>query len=771
MTRLRDFGPTPGAERVPAPPAARGVLPIILITALLLGVMALATSALIGALRHDGFLDRQRELDNLALTLSEQTARAFQALGLVQTSIIEHVREHDIANRDELAEVMGSREIHQQMREKISGLPYVDAVTLIDETGQLINFSRYWPIPKVNVADRDYFKALSAASGPGVFVSVPVVNRGTGTITIYLARRFDKPGGGFLGLVLGAMEQSYFEKFYGTINLGETGLIALVREDGALLARSPVSAAVGTHDAPRRAHRVSQLFASNGAGDGYVDAGVLDGEARIAAVQRLPDYPLAVVVSDSVASLSARLWRRALPILVAAGLLCLAICLIAYFVAHQILAERAFAKTQHFMARHDPLTGLPNRLSFAERLEELLHGPAPVPFALYFLDLDYFKSVNDTLGHDVGDALLRAVGARLKEQVADGGVVVRLGGDEFAVLRPRVESDAGAFALAQTIIDLVREPFVIGLHQIVAGCSVGIAMAPRDGNKVAGLLKNADLALYQAKSDGRGVARMFERELERSAVERHALEADLNDAWTARQLTLAYQPIFEAQSGRLAGFEALVRWHHPGRGVVPAETFVPLAEETGLILPIGAFVLEEACRAATSWPAHLFVSVNLSPIQFRGAHAFGQVRTALERSGLPPSRLELEITESVLLQEGASVRAALDLFRAEGIALVLDDFGTGYSSLRYLRMLNIARIKVDRAFIDKMEVDDHNLAIVRAILSLAQALSLKSTAEGIETEEQLRLVKAEGCTHVQGFLLGYPMSAQEALQLARSAAA
>lgn len=765
---------TPNGREIGPPvvvrPALRGPLWLAFIAAALIACEISATALLVTNLWHDGAADRTREIENLAVTLAEQTTRAFKSVGLIQDDLISHIREQGIETQAQLDAAMSTQDIYAALREKISGLPFVDAVTVIDETGKLLNFSRYWPIPKVNVSDRDYFLALEGMQGPDVFLSEPVPNRGNGSVTIYLAKRFTNGSGRFLGLVLGAMEQSYFERFYGGIRLGRDGMIALVRSDGALLARNPGSAGLSPRDPAVRARTAAAVF-----GNGlmtHLPAGTLDEKARIAAVHPVGDLPVAVVVSDSVAALDALLWQRATPLVVAAGLLCLAIVLAAWGLDRHLRDERAFAVTQHAMARIDMLTGLPNRLAFAERLGALLDArDGAKPFALLYLDLDYFKAVNDTLGHDAGDTMLAELAERIRVMLGPEDFAARLGGDEFAIVLAGVTHESEASELAQRLIETLRVPLHLGLHRIISGCSIGIVMAPRDGAGVAQLLKNADLALYRAKTDGRGIARVFIEEMERLVRERREMEVDLQTAWRERQFFLLYQPIVEAESGQIAGFEALLRWRHPERGLVNPARFIPVAEETGLILPLGAWVLTEACAAASAWPDNLFVSVNLSPIQFRGAEAFRQVRSALESSGLAPRRLEVEITESTLLHEGPMVRATLEQFSEEGITVALDDFGTGYSSLGYLRTLSIGRIKVDRSFIEQVETSPQSLAIVRAIVGLARTLGLRCTAEGVETEGQRRLLTSEGCSHLQGYLMGRPGSAEEALRRARASAA
>ncbi len=739
--------------------ARSGVLFAALGAVLALAVIA-GTVFLCYSIRKQTFADRRRELENLSLTLAEQSDRAFQSLQLVQKSIIERIAAANIESQTALGALMSTFDINETLREKISGLPFVDAVTIIDQQGNLLNFSRYWPVPSVNVSDRDYFIALRDSRNKTIFVSQPVPNRGTGTMTIYLANRFNTPSGAFFGLVLGAMEQSYFEQFYGAIKLGRDGNITLFREDGAHLASFP-HRSLSQVQLPQSATRIARELIAEEPEDGIVPAGLIDEHARLVAVQQLANYPLVVAVSDTTDAIEARLRLQILPIGIAAGLICIAIGVAVALAIRQSQAQARFAAAAHHTARHDDLTGLPNRLLFTERLTALL-ATTRSPLAVLFLDLDYFKTVNDTLGHVVGDQLLRAVATRVAEEAQPSELVARLGGDEFAIISSQADQPEAALALAERIIARISRPISVEDHRVIAGGSVGIAMAPADGTSVIELLKNADLALYRAKAEGRGQARLFEPEMEHTALSRRSLELDLRSAWENGQFFLVFQPFFRVGDRKLCGFEALLRWRHPTRGIVAPATFIACAEETGLILPLGAWVLTEACRAAADWPDDVRLAVNLSPLQFRSGHMPDQIREALRVSGLKPSRLELELTESTLLEEGSGIHGALQGLRSQGITIALDDFGTGYSSLSYLRSLPIDRIKIDRGFISRICEDDPSRAIVRAVLQLSAALKLETTAEGIETEEQLETLRAEGCGYVQGYLLGRPMRATEA---------
>jgi diguanylate cyclase (GGDEF)-like protein len=418
------------------------------------------------------------------------------------------------------------------------------------------------------------------------------------------------------------------------------------------------------------------------------------------------------------------------------------------------------------LAFHDSLTGLPNRVFFRETLDAALARAIKrdSKVAVLCLDLDGFKGVNDTLGHPVGDALLAQVGEALAELAVDG-IVSRLGGDEFAIILEEAIDDGGPRILAQAIIDLLRHPLQAAGHVIATGASIGIAVGPTDGSDADVLLKNSDLALYQAKQDGRGVYRFFEPELDAAARRRRQMELDLRDALRLGQLCLEYQPIYDLQNDRVGSFEALLRWDHPERGRVSPVDFIPIAEETGLIVAIGEWVLNEATRQARDWPDYLRVAVNVSPLQFRNTGFLSLVFQALSHSGLPANRLEIEITESVFLEGAESTLSLLHRLRELGVRVALDDFGTGFSSLSYLRSFPFDKIKIDRSFVTNVADDDGAMAIVRAIIDLANALHMETTAEGVEHQDQLVKLQSQGCTSIQGFLFSKSVIATDVLSI------
>jgi diguanylate cyclase (GGDEF)-like protein/PAS domain S-box-containing protein len=423
--------------------------------------------------------------------------------------------------------------------------------------------------------------------------------------------------------------------------------------------------------------------------------------------------------------------------------------------------QRAQAELAH-VANHDSLTGLPNRSLFRDKLAEMQdHLERGEQFALLCLDLDRFKGINEALGHHIGDKLLKLTAERLKSATRKSDIIARLDGDEFAVLQKGRSDPAKMASLARRICETMAQPFKIEDHEIVVGASVGIALAPADGQTPEDLLRNADLALDRAKTDGRGLYRFFEPDMDAKMQSRRAIELDLRAALQSEQFQLHYQPLVDLQTGEISGFEALLRWPHPERGMVSPADFIPVAEEIGLIVPIGEWVIRRACADAAKWPAHISIAVNLSPAQFRSAHLVETVFSALARSKLAPQRLELEITENALLEDTDATLKTLHAMRDMGARIAMDDFGTGYSSLSYLRSFPFDKIKIDRSFVRDLSAKPDAKAIVNAVAQLSQSLGMRTTAEGVETEEQRQMVKDAGCHEMQGFLFSPAVSVDE----------
>ncbi len=414
----------------------------------------------------------------------------------------------------------------------------------------------------------------------------------------------------------------------------------------------------------------------------------------------------------------------------------------------------------------DALTGLFNRSAFSARLQEALADGerSGTPVAVLCIDLDRFKNVNDTLGHPIGDALLAKVADRLRSAVRKGDIIGRLGGDEFAIIQRSDDQPLAAECLAARFVDLISRTYVLSGHSITIGASVGICVGAADVDADT-MMKRADLALYRAKAAGRGQFSFFEPEMDAQMQRRRALELDLRRALALREFTLAFQPQYDVDGQTLVGFEALLRWTSAARGPVSPADFIPLAEEIGLMIPIGEWVLREACKQAASWAQPVSVAVNISALQFQNARLVETVASALSHAGLSATRLELEITESALLDDTDVVLDALRSIRTLGVRISMDDFGTGYSSLSYLQKFPFHKIKIDQSFVRRMEQDAESKAIVRAVAALGASLGMTTTAEGVETLEQLDLVRAEGCTHVQGYFTGRPMTSKDAAAL------
>ena len=423
------------------------------------------------------------------------------------------------------------------------------------------------------------------------------------------------------------------------------------------------------------------------------------------------------------------------------------------------------------LARTDALTGLPNSFVLRERMRQVMDDIVRGgPFAVLFVDLDHFKQINDTLGHPRGDALLAAVADRLRKVVRNSDLVARFGGDEFVVLQSPAASAGEASDLASRIIDELSASYEIEGNEIVIGASVGIAMAPADGVEPDQLLRNADMALYRAKSHGKRTWRFFETTMAAAVQTRRNLELDLRAALANKAFEIHYQPILDLRTGKITTCEALIRWRRSSRLMVPPSDFIPVAEEMGIIVDLGAWVLREACLKCAAWPPDVRVAVNLSSIQFKRDDIFDTIARTLAHARLPADRLEIEITESLLLQDFPSTRATLERLRRYGVRIALDDFGTGYSGLSYLHSFPLDKVKIDRAFLNGLDTDSRSRTLLRGVAQLSAMLGLTVTVEGIETEEQLSVVTAETSVHeVQGYLFGAAMPDREISELLKAA--
>ena len=437
---------------------------------------------------------------------------------------------------------------------------------------------------------------------------------------------------------------------------------------------------------------------------------------------------------------------------------------------HEDITERRRAEKQiRHLAHYDALTDLPNRALFHERLrEELAHAAPNRQLALLYIDIDEFKSVNDTLGHQAGDELLQSVAASLCREAGPNEFIARLGGDEFAIMQTGIKSQAEVIGLVTRVFDVIRTPFECHDHQVTSDASVGVAVAPQHGTDLDQILKNADLAMYAAKAAGRRTWRFFEPAMDARVKARRMLELDMRQALADGAFEVYYQPCVSLADNTITGCEALLRWRHPERGMISPADFIPVAEETGLINELGEWVLNTACKDAMTWPGDFKLAVNVSPVQFKSGSLPLKIAAALAASRLPARRLELEITEAVLIRDDDAALAILHQLRALGVRIALDDFGTGYSSLSYLQRFPFDKIKIDRCFVNDLATQGGS-SIVQAVVNIADARHMMTLAEGVETSEQRESLRALGCSEMQGFLFSRPVPAAEIMRLLQSA--
>jgi diguanylate cyclase (GGDEF)-like protein len=973
--------------------------------------------------RQSALEEHQNEMKSMGVVLAEQTSRYVQVIDLTLRDVQSRIAQLNVTNSADFQRQLGTQQIHNYLAERLANVPQADAIVLNGADGLVVNWSRDWPVARVESSDRDFYAYFKDHNDPDVFVSSLSNNRGTGQLSLFIVRRINGTDGGFLGMVLAVVDIKNLIDFYQTAGSLSKEAVTLLRRDGTMLIRYPNPASSIGVKLPRKSPWYARVAEGGGS---YLTTGVLDGTRSLISVHPLAEYPLVVDIGIEEVDVFAQWHEGAVHIASFALAGALAFSCLFWMLARQFrrqanqnanleeaaisLSEgqqtlRAFAEmsvdwfweqdadlrfkretiipslsrsddcgktrwevagsamseerwTPHkadlaarrpfrnfclerigsdgarhfmslngdpifdrngvfsgyrgtgreiteeveakarlaransklelghqqfqavlsnitqgvclfdgekrllvwnrryaeiyslpskairvgcspeeiigyrfasgsvpdmsisdylasanqlvaekqssdnveslrngrivavryqpvhgggwvetheditvrqqaeesiaFMARHDALTRLPNRVLFRERMEQAIAmAGRGTEFAVICFDLDNFKQVNDTLGHPVGDGLLVAVSDRLRTCVREVDTLARLGGDEFAIIQVGVRQPNDAESLANRIIAAFREPFDVDGHQVMAGASIGVTIAPGDSVSYETLMRDADIALYLAKTEGRGTVRFFEPEMDARIHIRRMLELDLRNAIARNEFELYYQPLVSLITNKIIGFEALLRWHHPVRGLVSPLDFIPVAEETGMIVAIGEWALRTACVEAATWPDDLSVAVNLSAVQFKQGDIIATVEAALALSGLRPKRLELEITESVFLRDTVGTLAALHRLRAMGIGVALDDFGTGYSSLSYLHSFPFNKIKIDQSFVRDLLTNKESLSIVRAVTGLGKSLGIKTIAEGVETLEQLNRLRDKGCTEAQGYFFSRPRPAGE----------
>ena len=727
-------------------------------------LIAITTGILVEQSRQQAIHEAEHELRSLALTLADQAERSFEAVDLVQTTFMETLRNDGVQTTNEFRNRMSRLEVNAALQERGHALPQLDQMALVDADGKVINSSRPWPPSGTIVADRSYFWTLKEHPERTTFISDPLFNRTSYTPTIVVAHRVNGPDRQFLGISFGAVQTSYFETLYKKVVNNEATAITLTRSDGMVMARYPAPEQVVGKILGGAA---SRLAASGLDSDMALQISLIDGTERLIASHMLSRYPMLVSVSTTTDSLLIPWRKQAIYLIAAACLLEFAVVVISILMLRQFRQQRRVeAKIEH-LAQHDALTGLGNRLLFHSRLQEALtrcrRGEC---FAVLYLDLDHFKAVNDTLGHPAGDALLREVTQRLKLKVRDIDTIARLGGDEFAILQS-ISRPSDSAALAKRVIDALSMPYEISGNRVIIGVSIGIAIMPDDGEQVDAIVKNADIALYRSKADGRGRYRFFEAAMNAAMQARRALDLDLRKALADGEFMVFYQPLIDIATRSVCGFEALLRWRHPERGMISPADFIPFAEEIGLIIPLGKWVLRQACADAATWADNLKVAVNLSPVQLGCPTLVEDVAAALADSGLASDRLELEITETAMLADTNTVLVTLHLLRDLGLRIALDDFGTGYSSLSHLQRFPFSKVKIDRSFVSKLGQASDSDTIVSAMIDLCGRLGMMTTGEGVETPAQLERLAVLKCTQAQGYLFSQARPASEVVEMLR----
>jgi diguanylate cyclase (GGDEF)-like protein len=740
--------------------------------ALMLGVVVAVTMALWDT-RASALDDAAHTANGLGIAIAEQTDRSFQSVALVLQGTQKDIETAGITTPAGFRAALQTKATFDSLVDQNKGLPQANAFTIIGADGQLINYSRRWPIPPTDLSDRDYFKFLRDNDDTHPMISGPVQNRGDGTWTVYVIRRVDGPHGVFLGLLLGAIDLDYFNQFYKAVANDDGMNILLLKSDGSILGSFPPTGQIGQQFIPPSSewHRiVATGHPGTYAADGLITAG-----PRLISVHPLADYPLVVDVSLAESTALAN-WRGEAT-LAAAGTLAAMLIFVLLLRALSLqlqrleqskktLAEQNAALIRveaqiRYLAHHDDLTKLVNRRNFRRLLEGAIERASRDGrgVGVLYLDLDRFKQVNDTRGHGIGDRLLIQVAARLRGAMRATDILARTGGDEFAIIQPMIDNASSPVRLAEILLQQIAKPFEIEGPPCRISVSIGIASYPEQAANAGELLRNADTALYRAKADGRGLFCVFDETMDLRQQQLFALEQELRQALEFNQFELDYQPIVESGSRRVVCCEALIRWRHPERGLVSPFDFIAIAENLGLMGAIGYWVFETACRDAMTWPESVNIAVNLSPVQFNDEHLASKLTEILLRTKLRPGRLFLEVTEGLLLEETSSVLGIMHRLRKLGIRFSLDDFGTGHAGLGYLRQFPFDGIKIDKFFIQDMVEQPQAHAIVAALLSVSAALDLDVIAEGVETEEQFAALRALNCKHIQGYLTGRPRPA------------
>jgi diguanylate cyclase (GGDEF)-like protein len=704
----------------------------------------------------DDLARAEGDLANLALTLQERTEVVFGSIETLLGDVVSRMPQGSLT-AGEFDGYAGSQATKAVLAGASCALPQLVRIDLVNANGRLVGTSKPRPVSdKIFLTNASYFAALSTDPALVMYLSEPTRIRANGKKVLSLARKIKDTDGNFLGIIVATVDLGHFEALCNE-HLGKSSLaITLYRRDGIILAHAPNPEIAFGRRIWRPNTPLQRMIVKNSP-TLIRDVSWIDRKERLVALHPLAQYPAGIAVSKTVAELMAgqRLEARVIGFL--AYVMGLAIDTASLLGLRHVRSGILRAASENYLSRHDILTRLPNRVFFAEELKRtyIASRRSGSNFALHLLDLDRFKDINDNHGHAVGDEIIQTVARRLRERLRRGDFLARIGGDEFAIIQRPIRGRQPVMELIGAIQAAMKVPCTVANREIDAALSTGVAIASSDGKTSAELMRAADIALHGAKSNPDGGYRFFDPAVKDSRAERRALEGALKSAHDNRQFELFYQPILDLQTNRMWGCEALVRWRHPTNGMISPLKFIPTAEESGLIGPIGDWILEEACSTAMTWTQPMKVSVNLSPVQFQRRDVFASVKKALDMSGLPAHRLVLEITESVKLTEDAT--ATLKRLKALGVSISLDDFGTGYASMSYLSSFPFDKIKIDQSFVRGMMESADSRAIIKATIGLANDLQMSTTAEGVETHEQLNALRQAGASQAQGYLIAKPM--------------
>jgi diguanylate cyclase (GGDEF)-like protein len=726
-------------------------------------ICAVSLGATLSTLYDDAIDRSNRESAEFASVLAGQTSHSIEAINLVLEELAQRIASREGEGEGEGDDGLGrfsNQETHLYLKQRLSRLPFADVITIVNSDGHVVNITRTWPTPHVDLSKRDHFEAVKAGA-KDLVISDPVLGHLAGETLVFFARRAESSTGTFLGsVIVGAKPDKLIDANAADAHVQGRTLV-LARRDGMLLAHSESPKSAGSKF-PKSSPWYSLV--AHGGGD-YRSPGYFDGIARQIVVRPLKNWPLVVNVSEREDA-ALRTWHQVRRTVVIGGLVASLIGISLVIALMRNLRKLAEAqRTLWKQAYEDPLTVLPNRRQLTDHLDRLLRNGSGGNGAIFFVDLDRFKSVNDSLGHAFGDELLQQVAARLRTLVRKSDIVARIGGDEFVMVVDGADARSAA-ARADAIIAAIDQPFHLGEENHAhIGASVGIRLFADATGGGERLIDDADRALYQAKLAGRGRYSFYRAGMEAAAREKLVLDARMHGALELCEFGLVYQPIVFVDDNRIAGVEALVRWNDPARGVVLPGEFIALAEETGFIEPLSHWILDTAFAQMANWRAAEqpidSMAINLSLRHFKSDGFINEIKLLLSKHAIPAQCITLEITESMAMHDEREVNLRLSELRELGFSIALDDFGTGYSSLSVLRYLPIHKLKIDRSFLADVLTDPVANKVTSGIISLAKSVGLAVIAEGIETKGQLELLRVLGCDFAQGYLLGRPMLAAD----------